>query len=405
VGNRNSRGFEDIHKEFYIEYISEQELLIVIRYNRKDEEKMNIVIPMAGLGNRFAKEGFDLPKPLISVNGKTLLEHSVETLGIEGNYIFVTREFENSEHNEILTRLIQRIKPGSVEIKLDFITKGSVETCLKAADLINNDDELIITNCDQRLEWEHELFLDFCRNQEIDGAVLTYKSTNPKNSFAKIENDLVVKLAEKNPISDDALVGLHYWKKGSDFVRSGSYLLDEFTKTDTPECYISESYNYLISEGKKIKKFDTESNQYISLGTPYDLSIYLAKIKEFQMEKPKTIFCDIDGTILKHVHKFSDVCFQIPELLEGVRKKIDQWDSHGHKIVFCTARKESARELTEKQLRDLGLCWDYLIMGISSGTRVLINDKLKKTDPDRAISANVVTNRGFDSIDWETYGL
>jgi ribonucleotide monophosphatase NagD (HAD superfamily) len=133
--------------------------------------------------------------------------------------------------------------------------------------------------------------------------------------------------------------------------------------------------------------------------------IYESKIKEYFTDKPKTIFIDLDGTIIHHLHRFSDVVKEEPTLLEGVIEKINEWDSHGHRIIFVTARKESAREMTENQLRKLGLCWDQLIMGVSNGIRVMINDKLDEDNPDRTISINLKTNSGFKNIKWGDYGL
>ena len=236
-------------------------------------------------------------------------------------------------------------------------------------------------------------------SHDLDGAVVTYPSTNPKNSFAVVENDQVVKLVEKQPISDIALIGVHYWKHGYTFVKTAEELLEDFESEGRPECYISETYNYLIRTGAKIKNYHISANEYIPLGTPYDLKIYEGKVKEFHTEKPKTIFCDIDGTLVKHAHRFSDLKDTEPILLPGVREKFNQWDSQGHKIILCTARKESAREMTESHLRMLGLCWDILIMGVTSGQRVLINDKLNVTHPDRAIGINVITNEGFENIE------
>lgn len=366
---------------------------------------MKIVIPMAGLGTRFKNEGFEVPKPIIETNGKTLIEHSVSTLGVEGDYIFITRKYENPEHNILLSKRLKEIVPNSIEIQLSEPTRGAVETVLSAKEYINNDDGLIITNCDQITDWDSEEFNRFINNPNIDGVVVTYPSTNPKNSFALVDKGFVTKLVEKEPVSNIALIGVHYWKRGSDFVDSAEKLLNDFEETGRPECYISESYNYLIDDGLFIKNYHISENQYISLGTPYDLKIYEGKIKEFHTDKPKTIFCDIDGTLLQHVHRFSDIVDTVPKLLPGVRDKINQWDSQGHKIILVTARKESARETTEKHLKELGLCWDQLIMGVTSGHRVLINDKLNNVHPDRAKSVNVITNNGFDIIDWEGYGL
>ena len=360
---------------------------------------MNIVIPMAGLGTRFANEGFILPKPLIEINGKTLIEHSISTLGVEGRYIFITRKYDNPEYNDLLTKRLKEIQPDCIEIQLNKPTKGATETALAAKGYINNNFPLIITNCDQITDWESEKFNEFISNPNIDGVVVTYPSTNPKNSFAIVENDKVVKLVEKQPVSDIALIGVHYWKEGHMFIKTAEKLLEDFESKGRPECYISETYNYLIASGAKIKNYHITANEYIPLGTPYDLKIYEGKVKEFHTEKPSTIFCDIDGTLVKHAHRFSDLKDTKPTLLPGVKEKFNQWDSQGHKIILCTARKESARKMTESQLKNLGLCWDMLIMGVTSGQRVLINDKLNPTHNDRAIAINVITNGGFENIE------
>lgn len=126
---------------------------------------------------------------------------------------------------------------------------------------------------------------------------------------------------------------------------------------------------------------------------------------EFYTPKPSTIMIDIDGTILKHAHVFSDLMWGDPELNPGVRDKLNEWDSLGHTIILMTARKESARDMTERQLEDLGVMWDHLIMGVTSGKRILINDKLELHDPDRALAVNVITDLGFNNTDWDEIGL
>lgn len=360
---------------------------------------MNIVIPMAGLGTRFANEGFELPKPLIKTNGKTLIEHSISTLGVKGRYIFITRKYNNPEYNTFLTNHLKELQPNCIEIQLDNPTRGATETVMKARKYIDNNEPLIITNCDQITDWDADKFNSFISDRSVDGVVVTYPSTNPKNSFAVVEDNKVVRVVEKQVVSNTALIGVHYWKEGYMFVETAEMLLEDFISEGRPECYISETYNYLIRTGALIKNYHIPANEYIPLGTPYDLKIYEGKVKEFQTEKPKTIICDIDGTILQHVHRFSDVFETEPQLLPGVREKFNQWDSQGHKIILMTARKESARKITESHLQMLGLCWDTLIMGVTSGQRVLINDKLNITHPDRAIGINVITNEGFKNIE------
>ena len=90
--------------------------------------------------------------------------------------------------------------------------------------------------------------------------------------------------------------------------------------------------------------------------------------------RPKTIFCDIDGTLIKHKGNQTQQIIQAPELLPGVLEKVNEWDKKGYQIILITGRRESLREITEKQLLSLGIFYDKLIMGVSSGDRIIIND-------------------------------
>ena len=368
-------------------------------------QNINIVIPMAGHGERFAKAGVLIPKPLIMVGEKTLIEHSIETLGIEGTYIFITKKYDNPEYNKQISNIIKKLKPDSIEIITDKPQHGPADSILYAKEYINNLDPLITTNCDQILMWDANKFLNFISQENIEGSIVLYKSENPNNSFAQIENGIIKTLAEKKVISEDSLIGVHYWKHGKDFVSSAEKLYSNYKDMGHKECYVSETYNYLIEDGKKIYPYFIEKNEFNPIGTPEDVSVYLAKVKEFYNEKAKTIFCDIDGTIIKHAHRFSHIGKTEAKDLKGVIDKFNEWDSKGYKIILTTARKESARYITEKQLSDLGFCWDYLLMGITSGVRVLINDKLKTSDDDRAVAINLITDSGFENIKWDNYGL
>ena len=363
---------------------------------------INIVVPLAGEGTRFSSAGVSTPKPLIHVNGKTMIEHAVSSLGIEGRYIFITKQYKNNDYNEELSSIIKRIKPDSIEIKVDKKQRGASDAVMYAEKYIDNKDKLITINCDQILNWDAEEFLNFTKESNCDGAVVLFTASDPKHSYVEIIENKIIKIVEKEVISNTALIGVHYWKEGKDFVSSAKHLLN----TDgSQEVYISQTYSVLLNLGKHIAPFMIPNNNYINLGTPEDVAIYLGKVKEFYTEKPKTIFCDIDGTIIRHLHKFSDIGKFDVEILPGVINKFNEWDSKGYKIILTTARKESARAITEKHLNGLGLCWDMLIMGVTSGHRILINDKLNPKDLDRAFSVNLITNEGFDSTYWEEYGL
>jgi NDP-sugar pyrophosphorylase family protein len=362
---------------------------------------------MVGLGKRFLDAGYRLPKPLIKVRNKAIVEHAIESFKVDGNYIFIIRA---GEHASDLKFLLKSLKPNSIIIECENLTEGSASSILLAKSYINNDNPLVTLNCDQRMDWDSDSFLNFCSNSTLDGVVVT----NPydgilvgqKSPYSFIEldsNGNGKRLEEKFAISNSALCGVHYWKRGRDFVSSAEEMIENNDRVNN-EFYVSKSYNYLINKNKIVKEFKLSRGQFFSLGTPEDVRKFNGITNEFSTEKLSTIFCDLDGTILKHQHSFSDVTNSEPELLPGVREKFDEWDSKGHKLILVTARKESARKITEDHLRKLGIPYDQLIMGAASGCRIVINDKIFDSK-DRAKSINVSTNEGFNKIDWDTYGL
>ena len=114
----------------------------------------------------------------------------------------------------------------------------------------------------------------------------------------------------------------------------------------------------------------------------------------------KTIFCDIDGTLLKHHGSLSAQITNKPKILEGVLKRLDEWDRKGYNIILVTGRKESLRELTEQQLMEVGIIYDQLVMGLSGAPRVLINDlKPHKPEMITAVAINLKRNQGIEDVE------
>ena len=116
------------------------------------------------------------------------------------------------------------------------------------------------------------------------------------------------------------------------------------------------------------------------------------------MNKPKTIFCDIDGTLFHHHGDLHKQMTEEPLLLPGAKEKIVEWDRNGYNIILTTGRKESCRKLTEAQLEKAGIFYDQLIMGIGGGARVLINDLKPKSNNETATAINLVRNKGVANV-------
>ena len=115
--------------------------------------------------------------------------------------------------------------------------------------------------------------------------------------------------------------------------------------------------------------------------------------------KPKTIFCDLDGTLVKHSNpvEIQNLDLEL-EVLPGVHDKLREWDDAGYHIVITTGRKKSAKESTIKQLQRAGILYDQLIMGFGGGDRILINDRKGGRAEDTAFAINLTRNEGVKNV-------
>jgi len=236
---------------------------------------LNILIPMAGLGSRFSKNGYKYPKPLIDVNGIPMIQCVIKNLNLHGNYIFlVLREHYEKYYLKYLLPLICCENNCEIII-VDSVTEGACCTALLAKKIINTNDELIIANSDQFiLGWMANNFFNYVNIKQADGAILTFIDDDSKWSFVKLNknSNIISQVAEKKPISNIASVGIYYWKKGSDFVESAEKMIQQNIRVNN-EFYIAPTYNILINEGKKIYNYPIAEMH--GLGTPEDLNRFL----------------------------------------------------------------------------------------------------------------------------------
>jgi choline kinase len=234
---------------------------------------MNVIIPMAGRGVRFQKE-YSTPKPLIDVNGTPMVVRAINSLGIpQCNYFFLIRK---DEYQHEIEKVLKSTKPGCVIIAIDYTTEGPACSALLFEDYINNDEELIIANCDQIMEWNSFQFLHNARCEIYDGLVVTYYSDTDKNSYAKLDsNGYVCEVREKEVISNISLNGIHYWRKGKYFVESARDMIVAQDRAPNEEFYIAPSYNYMIKRGLKVGIHHIPNEQHHAVGVPVDLDRFL----------------------------------------------------------------------------------------------------------------------------------
>jgi HAD superfamily hydrolase (TIGR01509 family) len=234
-------------------------------------DKMNVLIPMAGAGTRFANAGYTFPKPLIEVDGKPMIQVVVENLNIQANYNFIVQKEHYEKYN--LQYLLNLIAPNCNIIQVDGLTEGAACTTLLAKEFINNEDPLVMANSDQFVEWDSNECLYAFNAVGIDGGIVSFKSTHPKWSYAKLgEDGFVSEVAEKKPISDNATVGIYFWNKGSDYVKYAEQMIGKNIRTNN-EFYVCPVFNEAIQDGKKIRIKEIE--RMWGIGTPEDLNYFL----------------------------------------------------------------------------------------------------------------------------------
>jgi dTDP-glucose pyrophosphorylase len=236
---------------------------------------MNIVIPMAGEGTRFPKDAYKVPKPLIDINGVPMIQRAIESLGLIGTYHFVIRK--DSYYDQICT-LLHSIFSSVKIISIDQTTEGPASSCLLFKDFINNEEELVIANCDQIMWWDPNLFFNTARYYKYDGLVVTYTTKTPKNSYARVDKmGFVQEIKEKEVISDISLNGIHYWRKGKYFVQSAESMIEYNDTAPNGEFYVGPTYNYMIKDGLKVGIHHIPNYQHNPVGVPEDLNSFLEK--------------------------------------------------------------------------------------------------------------------------------
>lgn len=247
--------------------------------------KLHIVMPMAGDGSRFLKEGWTTPKPLIQLHGKELFLRAIGSVSekdIEMKYSFIVRQEHIDKYH--IDESIKSILPDANIFSVLKTTRGAVETCLMAESSIADNDAVIVMDCD--LEFRSNRFIEIIKEELSQGtkdegqettinggALVSFESNEPRYSYAALgEDGNVVRTAEKEVISNHALCGAYFFSSGKTFKNIAHRLLDE-PEFKKPEYYVSLLYNYLLADGARVRLAPME--EYYSYGTPEELKRYL----------------------------------------------------------------------------------------------------------------------------------
>lgn len=236
--------------------------------------KLNIVMPMAGLGSRFRDAGYKVPKPLIDVQGRPMYAWATESLPLAKSTRLIFILLASQPECPALTRDIQeryaRFNP--IILTVPELTAGQAITVLRAKDFINNEEPVLIHNADTAFEADPSWVAKAWR-ENAAGALLVFHSDEKRWSYSREDAaGLVVEVREKEVISPWASTGTYWFRKGADFVRLTEARL-QAGRREAAEYYVGPLYNDLIASGGKIKNFPIQ--KLLCFGTPEDLQTTL----------------------------------------------------------------------------------------------------------------------------------
>ncbi len=239
---------------------------------------LNIVLPIAGRGSRFANEGFVLPKPLIPIHGFPMIEVVVNNIRptCEHRFIFVALK-EHLDHLG-MEETLNKIAPNCKIVPVNNVTEGAACTVLLAREFINNDDELMIANSDQWVDLDINNYLELMKEKNSDGLIMTMWADDPKWSFVGLDSEgFVNKVVEKEVISTEATVGIYNFKKGSEFVAAADKMIANDLRVNN-EFYVAPVYNIMIENNSKISFFNIGKDRdgMYGLGIPDDLNYFIS---------------------------------------------------------------------------------------------------------------------------------
>lgn len=238
---------------------------------------IQIVVPMAGRGSRFANAGFTIPKPLIPVGGKPMIQWVIENVRPTQahRFTFICLEEHLATYSGVEATL-RELCPDCNIVTVNQVTEGAACTVLLAKEFINNDDALMIANADQFVELDIDDYLAEMDAQQADGLIMTFEADHPKWSYCRMgENGGVTEVIEKQVVSKEATVGIYNFRRGSDFVLAAEQMIAADIRTNN-EFYVAPAYNQLIAEGAKVVVARTgrEYEGMYGLGTPEDLAFF-----------------------------------------------------------------------------------------------------------------------------------
>lgn len=220
-----------------------------------------MIMPMAGNGVRTAKI-FNGPKPLIEINGKPMFYWAAKNINVDKK-IFIVRQDHVLSHK--IDQIVKNLFPDSIVLIQKEELKGQLLSILIAKDYFKIEEDIILVDCDMYSDFDISTLLE----QKSNASILTFKSNSDNYSYVQTKENYVIKIAEKSRISEDAVAGVYYWKKGYDFLKNANLCIKNKIKINN-EYYVSGAYaeavknDYNITIVKSKKTYDLSIKEDIN---------------------------------------------------------------------------------------------------------------------------------------------
>jgi len=238
---------------------------------------LQIVVPMAGRGSRFATAGYTLPKPLIPVNGVPMIQLVIANLRPRQRHRFVFLCQQEHLDEFPMEKTLRELTPGCCIVPVSGVTQGAACTVLLAREHINNGDAMMIANSDQWVDHPVDDYLAVLDAGRLDGLIMTMTADDPKWSFVRLDAaGTVTEVVEKQVISNEATVGIYNFRRGSDFVAAAERMIELDLRVNN-EFYVAPVYNQLIADGRRISYVNVgaEGIGMYGMGIPADLEAFI----------------------------------------------------------------------------------------------------------------------------------
>lgn len=270
---------------------------------------VQVVIPMAGFGERFRRAGYDRPKPLIEVHGRPMIAHVADLFPGIDDPVFLCNQDHLDAPAWRMQQILRECRPNAVVAGVSPHRKGPVHTLIAGLGHLRLDEPVLVCVCDLNFAWDFDHFLSWIADHDPDGCVVAYRGFHPHllhsvhYAFVRTEEGRAVEIREKHAFTDDPITNLEYCSNGVYYWRTGHEMVDALRRVYAEpqlaiagEHYPSQAFQPMIEAGRDVVVYEME--HYCQWGNPRDLREYEHHARLFAHRMRPTAPAPLAGTLL-----------------------------------------------------------------------------------------------------------